>query len=161
MDRIIIELRLLVTMCILVSYKSEIIHGAVPVRCEGDSQNEVFDMMIVNRLDTFRVFVNSSPHIGIANTPLTIQANIFDSSISSGQCSKYDDRLCLIGVSSLTVGANTFSEAYQIETAMVDGNGSELFVCDMFWVKNVGVVKIIRHDSNSSTFNLLSWNVVQ
>lgn len=139
---------------------SEIKYDQGPTRCK-DRTDELYAMTIVNSSDTFFVSAFSHPYFRLSNAPFTIQGDIFDASISSGQCSRYDNRLCLTNVSSLSVGANTFNEAYEITTTMIDGNGNELFLCDMFWVKNIGVVKIILHDSHSSTFNLLSWNVVQ
>ncbi len=145
----------------IVKSASEITEGNTPVRCSGDATTEIFDMTVVNRLDTFRTSAHGYPYIHLSKSTNSIQGNIFDASVSSGQCSTYDNRLCLTNVSSLTVGANTFNEVYGITTTMVDGSGNELFLCDMFWVKNIGVVKIILHDTHSSTFNLLSWSVVQ
>lgn len=146
---------------IVVRYHSEITHGATPNKCRGSATNELFEMTVVNRLDTFRVYAYGSSFLRLAKTDYSIQATIFDSSIPSGSCSKFDDRLCLTDISSLTVGSNTFNEASQIVTTIVDQNGSELFTSDMFWVKNIGIVKVIRHDSNLTTFNLVSWSVVQ
>ena len=148
---------------VLVSHREQPFNSnrSMPVRCKGSITNEIFDMTIVNRLDTFTLSAWGYPYLHLLNKADSIQATIFDSSVSSGQCSGYDSRLCLKSISSLTVGANTFNEVYQIETPILDQNGSELFTCDMFWVKNVGIVKVIRNDSNSTTFNLISWSVVQ
>ena len=146
---------------LIVKSTSEIKRGATPYQCSGEATVEVFDMTVVNRLDTFRVSASGRPHLHFWKTPLTMQANIFDASLTVGQCSNTDNSLCLTNVVSLTVGSNVFSEAYEITTTLVDGNGNDLSICDMYWVKNVGIVRVVLHNSGSSTFNLLSRNIVQ
>lgn len=146
---------------VVVSHKQETLTGFPTVKCRGDVTNEVFDMVVVNQSDTFNLSAYGYPYLRLSNTADSITSTIFDSSISPNQCSGYDSRLCLKGISSLTIGANTFNEVYHIQTSILNQNGAELFTCDMFWVKNVGIVKVVRHDVNSTTFNLLSWNIVQ
>lgn len=118
-------------------------------------------MIVVNKVDTFHISTQNYACLHISNHLSALQSNIVDASLSNGECSKLDNKLCLISISPISIGANNFAEAFNIKTTVGDGLGNELYECNMFWVKNIGVVRMIQHTAQPDTLDIVSWNVVQ
>ncbi len=144
----------------VISGEFEILKNHTPVRCRGERLDEYYKMMFMGMADTFKISLSAQPYISFSSGA-SGHGSIFDVSISPGQCSKFADNLCSINVSSLTIGANTFTDVYQVTTTVFNINGQPLYDCDLYWVKNIGIVRAVRHDSKSTTLNIIDWNVIQ
>jgi hypothetical protein len=138
----------------------EILKGNKPIRCKEDRGSQLFEMIVVSSTDTFRIPISGN-YISFSSASRNLNGNIFDVSMVPGQCSKSNSSLCSVDVSSLTIGGNTFNETHKVITTIVNSYGETLYSCDLYWVKNIGIVRAVRHDSRSTTLNIIESHVVQ
>ena len=88
-----------------------------------------------------------------------MQGYMYKPGLQNGSCSDY--KLCKVDDPTLTIGSNVFNNTHHFTTMLYDKWGAEKHTAEVFWVENIGMVKMAMQDSLSTTLNLQSWQVVQ
>lgn len=131
--------------------------GSGPTKCKGERTWERNWITVVHQSDT--VVLIASQDVHFFNETTGAQGSLFKPGLTNGACSDY--KLCKVDDITLTIGANVFNNTHHFTTMLYDKWGAEKYSAEVFWVENIGMVKMAMQDSLSTTLNLQSWQVVQ
>ncbi len=146
----------------VIKAETKILTGGSPTRnCKGNPTTEMWLITVTYGGDTFSVYTGEALYLS-SDFSFKYRSYVFDPSLNNGECSKYDGGLCAGNVTSLTLGANVFDSVYPVITTFNSALTSQsLFSAQLYWVKNIGLIKAVCQDSANTTLNLQSWHVVQ
>lgn len=129
-----------------------------PVKCRGPYTSESYHMKLVKGGDTVHI---EGKAMHLSAPTLNLRGYLFDPEITAGECSRYDDKLCHAGLTSLAVNGNNFNEVHQMNAQLYTTSGSIALPAKLYLVKNIGAVKIEIGNPVNSTWGLQNWFVVQ
>jgi hypothetical protein len=106
-------------------------------------------------------FDNSFLRIELNNNNTYIESEVLSESVAQGRSNQVTDECRLVANhNTLKVNGNNFSHVLQTQDSSSISNVK--FVTNLYFVKNVGLIKIESKDENSEiVWSLLKWHVIQ
>lgn len=130
-----------------------------PTSCTGDATIETHEMNLFVGNDTF--VINTLDGMYLSGRSLNLYGLIFDPELPAGQCSPHDTSLCMLNKVDLTIGPNSFTEVYVVNTTLHNKNNSPVFPIKLYLKDHIGAVKIEIGNPINSTLELQNWHVEQ